>query len=683
MPTLPIVPSPTVDGGELVVHSDLDVLALLPVEVRRVLSAPVRDALAAALTAILLEYQVRSTQGAALGDILRATGSSLDGLAEDYDRYRQPGETDPQLRARILSLDAMVTPDALLDVVNAIIEPFDDIRAKYFESELDGWFVHDGATDYAWDSFVFDDTAQASPRYPDRLYVGDAAENSGVALESREVLGAWAFADDLGRYFVLRLPDLSDEIFAVIVATVELLKGQGMRWQLYVDPLLVAPEPPLFDFDFTTLALGGHSAGSFLTATAVGNPAGLTFTRSTVSLVEINDGVGAFPIDSTPGVNYACIGNRTTTLSKRGLVIEHRVSQLLGAPADNSPRDLTVSWSVGSHIAAGGSTTGGVTAIPGADGIAAPTGVGCSSVGVPPPIPTFDGYYGPYANTFGGTRTCFSSFQRSWGVGDTSMQQEMNDGTPSSNDRVTVRAASLDWGRLVTLKGADALTVFTPVEGRDFSACGGQIQTSRYVYVDYVLFQSGNFPTTPIATGGTNREDDRLSYATGSDLIAANNQVRFRALFSPMHDTTDQVMYNVDANGTAAIAWFLWSWGTEATNYAYIRDSDKKLCVRIASGTQAVSTNAVAWTRYDVVEIFVAVGGGVASVAKYRVNGGAWVDLVLGTIADTPAPGANPIRILSNIDPATIVFPTADRGQLPCWLHRVTFYPPSGAPIGV
>ena len=285
MPSFPISAPAPIDGGELPVRSADDVLALLPPDVRRSTSAPVRDALVGALTEILREYQRRSSRGAALGDILRATGRHLEGIADDHEVSKQPGEADDALRARVLGLAELVTPAAIVDAVNAILAPFTALRAKYFESEVDQWFVHDGTLE-EWDSFVFEDeTAAAAPRYPDRLYEDDAAENDGVFVEAREVLGPWLFADDLGRYFIIRLPQLeavddlgthafdesaedegmfvadgsdtagaesdgtvtsflftdqvqSDELYAAIVSTVELLKGQGMRWMAYVDPLL-------------------------------------------------------------------------------------------------------------------------------------------------------------------------------------------------------------------------------------------------------------------------------------------------------------------------------------------------------------------------------------------------------------------------------------------------------------
>lgn len=270
-------------GLGLPVESSAEILALLPPNVRRSLNAPVRDALAEALTEILLEYQRRSTQGAGLGDVLRAEGIALEGIGADHQVFKQPGESDPAYRIRILSLADLVTPTTILGAINTILAVFTTKRAKYFESELDCWFVTDGTASF--ESFVFNEEAQASPYYPDRLYTDDAVENGGDSLEDREVLGAWAFADGLGRYFVLRVPvfeafdndgtyvfsdvavddgmfvadgsdtsgaesdgtvtsfvfaeqTTSDEVYDAIVSTVELLRGQGVRWQAYVDPLL-------------------------------------------------------------------------------------------------------------------------------------------------------------------------------------------------------------------------------------------------------------------------------------------------------------------------------------------------------------------------------------------------------------------------------------------------------------
>lgn len=284
MPLLPISGPTPLAGGALPVASDADVLAVFPAEVRRSLTAPVRDALVAALTEIIKEYQRRSSKAAALSDLLRSEGTHLESLCAEHGVFKQSGESDEDLRARTLGIPELVSPSAILAAVDAILAPWTSARAKYFESELDQWFVGvDGTA--TWSSFVFDGTAGATPHYPDRLFADDVVENSGDSIDGREVTDAWVFADTLGRYFVLRLPPLesvddegsyvfatsgvadgmfiadgsdtagaesdgsvtsfvftdqafSDDLYAAIVSAVELLKGQGIRWQAIVDPLL-------------------------------------------------------------------------------------------------------------------------------------------------------------------------------------------------------------------------------------------------------------------------------------------------------------------------------------------------------------------------------------------------------------------------------------------------------------
>lgn len=271
-----------IDGGTLPVQSTADVLAVFPTEVRRATTAPVRDALVAALTEILCEYQRRARQCAAMSDILRARRDALTGIGDDHDLAKQEGEDDTSYRARLLGVPELVTPAAIMAAVNAILAPHTTLTAKYFEASVDRLFLS-GTNGVAWHSFLFETGTGASPQYPDRLYPDDAAANGGDAIADREVLGGWCFNDQLGRYFVLRLPQLesldgdgayaidaaddgmwiadgsdtagaesdgsdtsfiftdialSTDIYGAIVDTVELLKGQGMRWAAYVDPLL-------------------------------------------------------------------------------------------------------------------------------------------------------------------------------------------------------------------------------------------------------------------------------------------------------------------------------------------------------------------------------------------------------------------------------------------------------------
>lgn len=290
MPSLPITDATPLDGGALPVNGTGDVLAVFPAKVRRSANAPVRDALVAAFTEIQKEYQRRARYACAQSDILRATGSHLTALASDREVFKQPGEEDEALRLRLLLGEDGVTPALIMRGVNAILAPFTPKRAKYFESELDQMFLSESADDDD-QCFVNDGLVSTGPRYLWRLYEDDAGENEGDFIEHRDPGGAWVFAQDaedgntLGRYFVIRLPvldqvdelgtyvldalttdaeqdmmflgdgsdtsgsesdgsigaflfnddALSDEVYAAIVSFVEGVKGQGMRWQAFVD----------------------------------------------------------------------------------------------------------------------------------------------------------------------------------------------------------------------------------------------------------------------------------------------------------------------------------------------------------------------------------------------------------------------------------------------------------------
>ncbi len=243
----------------LPVETSDDVMAVLPAFMRSSDTAVTRDAIIALLTAIFKEMQDRGEYAALQSDILHASGIYLEGLAEDRDFQKQAGESDELLRARVLRIPELVTPTAIMTAVAAIIAPYTTKHAKYFEASLDRWFVSDGTP--AWHSFI-----GAPPQYLDRLYEYDADSNGGDFIPNREVNGAWAFSDEIGRYFVIRIPPLSGsddqhafiegpafigtglartyvfsnrqlalDIYAAIINSVQRIKGSSIRWMLYVD----------------------------------------------------------------------------------------------------------------------------------------------------------------------------------------------------------------------------------------------------------------------------------------------------------------------------------------------------------------------------------------------------------------------------------------------------------------
>jgi len=321
MPLLPLPPGgAAISGGDLPVVDSSDVLKVFPDFLKSGDSAPVRDALIAAMVAMFLTYQDFAAFAAAQSDVLRATGIYLDGLLEDRGIKRQPGEIDDDYRARGLAFQAVVTPAAILAAVNAILAPVSNVQCQYFEAGLDRAFLGSD-----WIIFPIlpapHDRGKAfvgtTPQYVDRLYAYDVATN-GAARANSDPGGMWLFSDCIGRYFVLRVPDLASldrilqlaysgallsvddtlppelggatpstfptppvgslspnlggqglflgngsntsgaeadgsvatfmyssstssyQIYQLIANTVERLKGQSIRWMLYVDPNLTS-----------------------------------------------------------------------------------------------------------------------------------------------------------------------------------------------------------------------------------------------------------------------------------------------------------------------------------------------------------------------------------------------------------------------------------------------------------
>ncbi len=195
MPFLPL-PEETTLGTELPVSTADDVLAEFANPHKTPETAPVRDAIVAALAEGFLEYQDASDRAAGQSDPLRATGSYLRAYAEEHDVVPTIGESESSLRSRLFASPAIVTPGAIERAINEIISP-----AECFISELDldGWFIH-GSAPSVWESYV-----GADPDYPDRYYDDVPSGLPGGCIPS----------DSLPRSFHVRVPALQAQDEAI------------------------------------------------------------------------------------------------------------------------------------------------------------------------------------------------------------------------------------------------------------------------------------------------------------------------------------------------------------------------------------------------------------------------------------------------------------------------------------
>ncbi len=387
------------------------------------------------------------------------------------------------------------------------------------------------------------------------------------------------------------------------------------------------------------------SAAAFLAAT------GFTFERASASTVQTS----ASTIDSTPGVDDACIGDAGFG---RGLVIQLNTKNLIGStPGANTPRDLSSGWLAGS---------GGITVTPGyaagPDGVAVGVGadVGCTR------IITGTDQYGPTGSFLDSARRCFSSWQRSKDASSNgAMQQEWNSGGTVGDVDFTLRSASNTWGRLVMKSNGATGAYWTPVESYSTLAHGGVGATARDVLVDFCQFQEGNFATEAIPFAATVRDCDRLSYPTGSDLID-DGQLRLYAKCIPKFASTDGIYYHGSGSDGVSDYAYLASWDSEL-NYIYCYRPGINTMFAHVNGT-SISGDSMTWAAYDTVEFYIAVGGNLPTKLFYRVNEGAWTDLHAtdDVASDVAPPGA--VNVFGSGTGLT-----GDSGHFPCLLQVVTF----------
>lgn len=242
-----------------VVRTRDDVLAILPGEYKTALTAPVRDALADSLLALLDRCQEASDYAAAQADPNRAVGAAEDGLFEDRGVPRAPGEEDENYRTRAFTNPPISVFSSVRDAVNSILAPFTSKTCAISDAALDRWFVGTGVR--TWHSYI-----GRTPGYPERLYA--------PIVPGNDPGGARVFDDTIGRQFLLRIPDLTGLVFAkvtpltsagpvthrtgfyvgrrayisggqfsttiyrAIVSTVNAIVGHSVRWIMFADPKL-------------------------------------------------------------------------------------------------------------------------------------------------------------------------------------------------------------------------------------------------------------------------------------------------------------------------------------------------------------------------------------------------------------------------------------------------------------
>jgi len=167
--------------------------------------APIRDGLVDSLTSLLYELEFRGEYALAQADAARATEGYLTSMGgEDRMRPRAIGEQDEPYRSRLFSTPETVTERAIVTGVNALLASFTRTQCQLVDTVLDRWFIGDDDPNRTWHSFI-----DAPPEYPDRLYSGQEDSWGGVSRPNSDPGGARVFDNEVGRQFLLLLPDVT------------------------------------------------------------------------------------------------------------------------------------------------------------------------------------------------------------------------------------------------------------------------------------------------------------------------------------------------------------------------------------------------------------------------------------------------------------------------------------------
>lgn len=232
--------------------------------------------------------------------------------------------------------------------------------------------------------------------------------------------------------------------------------------------------------------------------------------------------------------------------------------------------------------------------------------------------------------------------------------------TDRSSARIATSAtAAATWGRLsFTATGGGAeTTALVPVDGRDWSGIGGVAAGTRDFYVDACQREVGAYPTSYIPTAGAITTRNATFLRALSATVAprlATGRLSLELKLRPMGARTEY-------GGTTSL------WYVDANNQAAFVPSTGVLTITVAGSTNTVTLPS--WARYDLVELSVQCGGGLATVVKYRLNSGSVMSLaVTGSALGTHASGD--LYLCS----------TSSAQHLSCWLYTATFHPNGTAP---
>ncbi len=388
----------------------------------------------------------------------------------------------------------------------------------------------------------------------------------------------------------------------------------------------ISPVLTLFVADFSALALGQHTAADILTRT------GVTYTRTGSAGVSIQTSASTLTTDIPNTADVCCIGDGGFG---RGAICEDTSTNIISG--GKSCRNMTAGggWTAGSGGVAYTNPSGTVSP----DGNSLATTIAASAG-------TLTSNYN--LTTVAAARvTCWSL----WLQGNY-QPIEQNSGSSDGHAKAGNIGA---WARIDMNAVSDGgATYCAPLNTSNLVAQGGGAAGARTCVADCAQVDSSGFPLEFKNGSGATRSQDKYQLASAATVV---NGGGITSVFKMVMKNASTAAERPNAQT------YYYLWAMAANNFARVVIATGILEIKNGGATFS-SGVAINWSRYDTLEIFTAIGPN-ATIAKYRLNGGAAIDLVPGSTAGAIVPGGAPLYLLSSSAPDSPFW---------CWFQTATFY---------
>ncbi len=245
------------------------------------------------------------------------------------------------------------------------------------------------------------------------------------------------------------------------------------------------------------------------------------------------------------------------------------------------------------------------------------------------------------------------------------------------------------WQRVALALDSWDTAAFFPLDGTTEVGNGGIGAGARDMLFDCMQIDGNDFASEYLDGGNANviRQNDRFFWPGGSGFVAADGSISFYTRFVAKHATTNKPYIDASTFAGQSIQPYQYlCWLGTSPETAYLRinvgtgTAWRLEAYHSTDGAAVVSSSSIAWAKDDIVEVFVKFGGGVATIAKWRVGlSGSWNLFGLTSTFSAILPGSNPLSVNGGDSGAG----NDPHSNLWCRLQKARIYKSGRVPAGV